>query len=143
MKYKHIITSPHYTKSKLFALIDREIAFAQMGKPAYIKVKLNSISSYMMVDKLYEASRKGVKIQMIIRGICCLVPGIQGMSENIEVISIVGKFLEHTRLLVFGNNKILKRNYWIFLISAGVITLRPESLMKHRTMFTGVMICPM
>ena len=104
LKYKHIITSPHFTQSKLFALIDKEIENARWGRPAYIKVKLNSISSYVMVDKLYEASRKGVKIQMIIRGICCLVPGIEGMSENIEVISIVGKFLEHTRLLVFCNN---------------------------------------
>lgn len=104
LKYKHIITSPHYTQSKLFALIDKEIENARWGRPAYIKIKLNSISSYVMVDKLYEASRKGVKIQMIIRGICCLVPGIEGMSENIEVISIVGKFLEHTRLLIFCNN---------------------------------------
>jgi polyphosphate kinase len=104
LKYKHIITSPHYTQSKLFSLIDKEIENAKLGKPAYMKIKLNSISSYVMVDKLYEASRAGVKIQMIIRGICCLVPGIEGMSENIEVISIVGKFLEHTRLLVFCNN---------------------------------------
>ncbi|MGM5470426.1 polyphosphate kinase 1 [Flavobacteriaceae bacterium LMO-SS05] len=104
IRYKHIITSPHYTKTKLFSLIDKEIQNAKLGKPAYIKIKLNSISSYMMVDKLYEASRAGVKIQMIIRGICSLVPGIKGMSENIEVISIVGKFLEHTRLLVFCNN---------------------------------------
>ncbi len=104
LRYKYIITSPHYTKSKLFSLIDKEIENARLGKPAYIKIKLNSISSYVMVDKLYEASRAGVKIQMIIRGICCLVPGVVGMSENIEVISIVGKFLEHTRLLVFCNN---------------------------------------
>ena len=104
LSYKYIITSPHYTKSKLFKLIDKEIENAKIGKPAYIKIKLNSISSYVMVDKLYEASRAGVKIQMIIRGICCLVPGIEGISENIEVISIVGKFLEHTRLLVFCNN---------------------------------------
>ena len=104
LSYKYIITSPHYTKSKLFKLIDKEIENAKLGKPAYIKIKLNSISSYVMVDKLYEASRAGVKIQMIIRGICCLVPGIEGISENIEVISIVGKFLEHTRLLVFCNN---------------------------------------
>jgi len=104
LRYKYIITSPHYTKSKLFSLIDKEIENARLGKPAYIKIKLNSISSYVMVDKLYEASRAGVKIQMIIRGICCLVPGVEEMSENIEVISIVGKFLEHTRLLVFCNN---------------------------------------
>ena len=118
LRYKHIITSPHYTKPKLFALIDREIAIAKLGKPAYIKVKLNSVSSYMMVDKLYEASRAGVKIQMIIRGICCLVPGIKGMSENIEVISIVGKFLEHTRLLIFSNNN----NPKVFISSADWMT---------------------
>ncbi|MCL8006253.1 polyphosphate kinase 1 [Gelidibacter japonicus] len=103
-RYKHIIVSPHYTKSKLFKLIDSEIENVKNGKPAFIKLKLNSLSSYMMVDKLYEASRAGVKIQMIVRGICCLVPGIKGMSENIEVISIIDKFLEHTRLLVFCNN---------------------------------------
>ena len=103
-RYKHIIVSPHYTKSKLFKLIDTEIANVKNGKPAFIKLKLNSISSYMMVDKLYEASRAGVNIQMIVRGICCLVPGVNGMSENIEVISIIDKFLEHTRLLVFCNN---------------------------------------
>ena len=118
LRYKHIITSPHYTKSKLFALIDREIEIAKMGKPASIKIKLNSISSYVMVDKLYEASRAGVKIQMIIRGICCLVPGIPGMSENIEVISIVGKFLEHTRLLIFGNNN----NPKVYISSADWMT---------------------
>ncbi|MEY8848930.1 polyphosphate kinase 1 [Psychroserpens sp. XS_ASV72] len=103
-RYKHIITSPHYTKSKLFSLIDNEIENVKLGKPAYIKLKLNSISSYAMVDKLYEASRAGVKIQMIVRGICCLVPGVPGMSDNIEVISIVDKFLEHTRLYVFCNS---------------------------------------
>ena len=103
-RYKHIITSPHYTQSKLFALIDQEIHNATLGKPAYIKLKMNSISSYKMVDKLYEASRAGVKIQMIIRGLCCLVPGIKGMSENIEIISIIDKFLEHTRLYIFSNN---------------------------------------
>jgi len=118
LRYKHIFTSPHYTKSKLFSLIDREIEIAKLGMPASIKIKLNSISSYVMVDKLYEASRAGVKIQMIIRGICCLVPGIPGMSENIEVISIVGKFLEHTRLLIFGNNN----NPKVYISSADWMT---------------------
>jgi polyphosphate kinase len=103
-RYKHIIASPHYTKAKLFHLIDKEIENAKNGKTAYIKLKMNSISSYKMVDKLYEASRAGVKIQMIVRGLCCLVPGVEGMSENIEIISIVDKFLEHTRLYVFSNN---------------------------------------
>ena len=103
-RYKHIITSPHYTKSKVFGLIDQEIENVKNGLPAYIKLKLNSISSYKMIDKLYEASRAGVKIQMIVRGICSLVPGIKGMSENIEVVSIIDKFLEHTRLYMFCNN---------------------------------------
>ena len=103
-KYKHLIVSPHYTKKILKQLIDEEIRNAKAGKEAYIKLKMNNITSYKMIDKLYEASRAGVKIQMIVRGICCLVPGIEGMSENIEVISIVDKFLEHPRLFIFGNN---------------------------------------
>lgn len=121
--YKHIITSPHYSKSKLFKLIDNEIANAKQGKPAYIKLKLNSVSSYMMIDKLYEASRAGVKIQMIIRGICSLVPGIEGMSENIEIISIIDKFLEHTRLLIFCNNEDEK----VYISSADWMTRNIEN----------------
>ena len=103
-RYKHIITSPHYTKNAFFNLIDNEIANVKTGKPAYIRLKMNSISSYKMIDKLYEASNAGVKIQMIVRGICCLVPGVKGMSENIEVVSIIDKFLEHTRLYIFCND---------------------------------------
>ena len=122
-RYKHIITSPHYTKSKLFQLIDTEIENVKLGKPAFIKLKLNSISSYKMVDKLYEASRAGVKIQMIVRGICCLVPGVKGMSENIEVISVVDKFLEHTRLYVFCNNNDAK----IYISSADWMTRNIEN----------------
>ncbi len=122
-RYKHIITSPHYTKSKLFALIDKEIENVKNGKPAYIKLKLNSISSYKMVDKLYEASRAGVKIQMIVRGICCLIPGVKGMSENIEVISIIDKFLEHTRLYIFSNNNHPK----VYISSADWMTRNIEN----------------
>jgi len=103
-KYKHLIVSPHYTKNVFKALIDQEIENAKAGKEAYIKIKMNSFTSYKMVDKLYEASNAGVKIQLIIRGICCLVPGVKGMSENIEAISIIDKFLEHTRIFVFGND---------------------------------------
>ncbi|WP_179352271.1 polyphosphate kinase 1 [Winogradskyella vidalii] len=117
-RYKHIITSPHYTKSKFFALIDNEIENAIQGKPAYIKLKMNSISSYKMIDKLYEASRAGVKIQMIVRGLCCLVPGIKGMSENIEIISIIDKFLEHTRMYIFSN----QNNPKIYISSADWMT---------------------
>ena len=102
-KYRHLIVSPHYTKNAFIRLIDNEIANALAGKQAWIKLKMNSLTSYKMVDKLYEASRAGVKIQMIVRGICCLIPGVKGMSENIEAISVVDKFLEHPRLFVFGN----------------------------------------
>ena len=122
-KYKHIITSPHYTQKVLFNLIDTEIYNVKSGKSGYIKVKMNSITSYNMVDKLYEASNAGVKIQMIVRGICCLIPGIQGMSENIEVISIVDKFLEHSRLYVFGNND----NPKVYISSADWMTRNIEN----------------
>ncbi|WP_431157949.1 polyphosphate kinase 1 [Winogradskyella poriferorum] len=117
-RYKHIITSPHYTQSRLFALINEEIQNAKEGKTAYIKLKMNSISNYDIIDKLYEASRAGVKIKMIVRGLCCLVPGVENMSENIEVVSIIDKFLEHTRLFVFANND----NPKVFISSADWMT---------------------
>ncbi|WP_378175042.1 polyphosphate kinase 1 [Aquimarina sp. SS2-1] len=102
-RYKHLLVSPHYTRSSLIKLIDNEIANSKEGRPAGIKLKLNSLSDYSMIDKLYEASRAGVKIDLIIRGICCLVPGIEGMSENIRAISVIDKFLEHPRLYIFEN----------------------------------------
>ena len=103
-KYKHLIVSPHYTRNALNKLINTEIRNAQEGKEAYIKIKVNSLSDYKIIDKLYDASRAGVKIQLIVRGICCLIPGVEGMSENIEAISIVDKFLEHPRMFIFGNS---------------------------------------
>ncbi len=103
-KYNHLIVSPHYTRNAFVKLIDNEIANALVGKKAYIKIKMNSFTSYKMIDKLYEASRAGVKIQLIIRGICCIIPGVKGMSENIEAISVVDKFLEHPRVFIFGND---------------------------------------
>ncbi len=103
-KYKHLIVSPHYTKNAFKKLIRNEIQNAKDGKEAFIKIKMNSFTSYDMVDALYDASRAGVKIQLIIRGICCLIPGVPGMSENIEAISVVDKFLEHPRLFIFGNS---------------------------------------
>jgi len=122
-RYKHIITSPHYTQNSFYKLIDQEIENRKSGKPAYIRLKMNSISSYKMIDKLYEASRAGVQIQMIVRGICCLIPGVKGMSENIEVISIVDKFLEHTRLYIFCNNN----NPKIYISSADLMTRNIEN----------------
>lgn len=103
-RYKHLIVSPHYTRNKFYKLIDREINYAKAGKEAFIKLKMNSLSDYKMIDKLYEASRAGVKIKLIVRGICCLIPGIKAMSENIEAISIVDNYLEHSRVYIFANN---------------------------------------
>lgn len=102
-KYRHLLVSPHYTRNALYSLINSEIENARKNKPARIQLKLNSLSDYAMIDKLYEASNAGVKIKMIIRGICCLIPGVKGLSENIEIISIIDKFLEHPRLYIFEN----------------------------------------
>lgn len=122
-RYKHLIVSPHYTKNAIFKLIDTEIDKVKQGKVGLIRLKMNSISSYPMIDKLYEASRAGVKIQMIVRGLCCLIPGIKGMSENIEVISVVDKFLEHSRIYIFGNNDETK----LYISSADWMTRNIEN----------------
>lgn len=102
-KYDHLIVSPHYTRKRFLELIDNEIENAKAGKPAGMFFKMNSLSDYTMVDKLYEASQAGVKIRLIIRGICCLIPGIEGVSENIEAISVIDRFLEHSRVYMFEN----------------------------------------
>ena len=117
-KYKHLVVSPHYTKNYFLDLIDTEITNAKEGKKAFIKIKMNSFTSYKMVDKLYEASDAGVEIQLIIRGICCLIPGVKGMSENIEAISVVDKFLEHPRVFIFSNDD----NPMVFISSADWMT---------------------
>lgn len=103
-RYKHLIVSPHYTRSRIYKLIDREIVHAQAGNNAYINLKMNSLSDFDMIDKLYDASNAGVKIKLQVRGICSLIPGVKGMSENIEAISIVDNFLEHSRIFIFCNN---------------------------------------
>lgn len=102
-KYRHLLVSPHYTRNAIYALINQEIENAQSGNPSGIQLKLNSLSDTAMIDKLYEASNAGVKIKMIIRGICSLIPGVKGLSENIEAISVVDKFLEHPRMYIFKN----------------------------------------
>ena len=114
--YKHLIVSPHYSRSVFEKLIDTEIENAKLNKPNGIKIKLNSLSDYKMIDKLYEASRAGVKIKLIVRGICSLIPGVEGMSENIEAISIIDKYLEHPRLYIFENGGEPKI---IFLLQTG------------------------
>ena len=102
--YKHLIVSPHYTRTAIYDLIQTEIFNTIQGKKSGIKLKLNSLSDNRLIDRLYAASRAGVKIQLIVRGICCLIPGVKSMSENIEVISVVDKFLEHPRLYIFEND---------------------------------------
>lgn len=103
-RYKHLIVSPHYTRSRFYKLIEREISYALAGKKAYMKLKMNSLSDFEVIDKLYEASNAGVKIQLEVRGICSLIPGVPGMSENIQAISIVDNYLEHSRIYIFGNS---------------------------------------
>jgi polyphosphate kinase len=101
--FKYLIVSPLETRSKLYNLINREIRIAKSGKPAYLIFKVNSLADEGIVEKLYQASNAGVKISLIVRGICCLVPGIKGFSENITVVSIIDKFLEHARVFIYGN----------------------------------------
>ncbi len=117
-KYKHLIVSPHYTSSLLFSLIDNEIKNSINGKKSQIILKLNSLTSHRFIDKLYEASNHGVKIKLIIRGICCLIPNLKDLSENIEVISIVDRYLEHPRVYIFENGGDKK----VYISSADLMT---------------------
>ena len=97
-------------------MIDNEIVKAEHGAPAYIGIKMNSLTDKGIMNKLIEASRAGVKVQLIVRGICCLIPGVEGITENIEVISIVGRYLEHTRVYIFGegnDSKVYRTNLQI------------------------------
>jgi polyphosphate kinase len=103
--FKQLLVSPFNARRKIVALIDLEIKNAKNGLPSLIRLKLNNLTDRKMIEKLYEASQAGVKIEMIIRGICCLIPGVKGQSENITAISIVDRYLEHTRFMIFCNNQ--------------------------------------
>ncbi len=106
-KLEEVSISPLNLRDKLLADIDAEIAFARAGKPATIWWKLNQITEKTVIDKLYEASQAGVQVVIVCRGICCLRPGVPGLSDNITVKSIIGRFLEHSRIYAFGNGETL------------------------------------
>jgi polyphosphate kinase len=116
--YENLIVSPLETRKKLFFFIDREIANAKAGKKAYLILKMNSLADEQTIRKLYEANNAGVIIKLIIRGMCWLIPQKEGFSENIEVISIIDKFLEHARIWIFANNG----DEQIYLLSADLMT---------------------
>lgn len=102
--FRHLMVSPFNTRRKIAGLIENEIAIAKKKKKGLIRLKLNNLVDKAMISKLYEASKAGVKVELIIRGVCSLVPGIKNQSENIKVISIVDRYLEHARFMIFGND---------------------------------------
>jgi polyphosphate kinase len=114
----HLVVSPIDSRPNIYKLIDNEIRNAKAGKQAYMILKMNSLADEQMIFKLYQASNAGVKIRLIVRGMCCLIPGMKGYSENIDVISIVDKYLEHSRVHIYCNDE----NELIFLTSADFMT---------------------
>lgn len=121
--YKHLIVSPHYMRERFTALIDLEIEKAKSGREAQLHFKMNSLVDPEMVEKLYEASKAGVKIRLNIRGMCSLIPGVPGISENVEAISIVDKYLEHARVYKFGYGE----DALVYISSADLMTRNLDS----------------
>ena len=119
---KCLLVAPNCLQSRVLSFIDREIGRAKEGKEAYIGIKINSLTDKKIMDKLIEASQAGVKVEMIIRGICCLQPGIEGYTENIHVTSIVGRYLEHSRIYIFGAGEHAD----LYLSSADFMTRNTE-----------------
>ena len=115
---KHLLAAPNCLQNRVIEMIDGQIELAKSGQPSYIGLKMNSLTDKKIMDKLVEASQAGVKIDMVIRGICCLIPGVQGYTENISVRSIVGRFLEHSRIYIFG----VKENARVYIASADFMT---------------------
>lgn len=115
---EHLLVAPRCLQNRILSMIDEEISYAKEGKEAYIGLKMNSLTDKKIIDKLIEGSKAGVKIDMVIRGICCLIPGVKGKTENIQVRSIVGRFLEHSRIYIFGMQEREK----IYIASADFMT---------------------
>ena len=114
----HLLVAPKCLQNKVLAMIDEEIEHAKVGEQAYIGLKMNSLTDKRIMNKLVEASCAGVHIDLVVRGICCLIPGVKGQTENIHIISIVGRFLEHSRIYIFGTQERAK----IYISSADFMT---------------------
>lgn len=117
-KTNHLLVAPKALRPQLIDMMDEEIQKAKNGQEAYIGVKANSLTDKVLIKKLIECSKAGVEIELVIRGICCLIPGIEGETENIKVVSIVGRYLEHARFYIFGKNDVQK----IYISSADFMT---------------------
>ena len=115
---KELLVAPKCLQNNLLALMDEQIACAKKGEKAYIGIKMNSLTDKVLINKLMEASQAGVTIDLIVRGICCLKPGVEGKTEHIRVISIVGRYLEHSRIYIFGADE----NQKIYISSADFMT---------------------
>ena len=115
---KHLLVAPNCLQNKVLGMIEEEIEHAKNGEDAYIGVKINSLTDKKIIDRLIQASKAGVKIDLVVRGICCLIPGVEGETENIRVISIVGRYLEHSRIYIFGCGERQK----LYIASADFMT---------------------
>ena len=131
MRFKELLVSPNSMKTRILRLFDTEIKNAQMGKPAWVKIKINHITDQDVVNKMYAASRAGVRIDALVRGNCSLVPGIEGISENIHIVGIIDRYLEHSRILIFCNND--KPRYFI-----GSADWMPRNLVNRIEVLTPV-----
>ena len=113
-----LLVAPNCLQNRVMEMIDEQIKLAQNGKEAYIGIKINSLTDKTIINGLIRASKAGVKIELAVRGICCLIPGVEGETDNIRVISVVGRFLEHSRIYIFGKGKESK----IYIASADFMT---------------------